>query len=554
MTKLKFMKRIFKNVAVVFTIVITLAACDNDLNTLGTDFLGVNLDSIIKTETFNVVTFSSALNPVQTNRFGSQPFGIYEDPVYGRSTYEFATQARIPAINPDFGTAVEIDSVVLSIPLFSRVTVIDGENRSYALDSIYNGEATTFFNLYENNLFLSDFDTQDLTAPARYFSNLGPSFASNKGPLLLGNIPFKPNAAEVRLITSDVNGDRVLNGASDFVVNSREAPALRTVIARAGDVNSPILNANIDYWRQKIFNQQGSTNLSSIREFQNFFRGFYFEIATNTSPEGNFSHLNVNQGAVIIYYKSVLSNAENPTSATYRIAFAGNRATLINNNLNPAILSSIQAGGNQVTGDANLYLKGGPGAMAFVDLFGADLNMDGEADALTALKARDVIINDATLTFFVDQSQVTAGRTEPERIIIYDSENNVALADFVIATGNNAVASINSNTGHLGRLVRSDSGNLNSPGVSYTLRLTNHVTNILAGRTENVRLAIAVSQNVDLFGAPPFVLDNNAGNAITISQILASTAISHEGTILHGNTSPEISKRPVLKISYTETN
>jgi hypothetical protein len=549
------MKSIFKNAAVVMATVAVIVSCDSGVNSLGTDFLGIDVDNVIQSEVFDVLTYNTELNPVQTNRFTSQPFGVYDDPVYGTYTYNFVTQATIPLANPDFGTDVAIDSVVISIPLYASVASIEGSNRLYELDSIYNGEATTVFKLYENNYFLNNLNPQDLTQASRFFSDLEPAIDANKGALIFDGLQFKPEKAEVRLIDTDVNGDKIPSEGTDFTVNSREAPAFRAVIARAGDQNFPTLVSNIDYWKNKIIDQQGTSSLSTIREFQNYFRGFYFQV-DRTTNDANFAHLNLNNAAVIIYYKSLIAGGTgNLVPTAYRIGLRGNSATLIRKEFNPSILASMQAAGNTTTGDPSLYLKGGPGAMAFVDLFGPDVDMDGEADALTALKARGVVINDATLTFFVDQSLVTAGgQSEPERIIIYDTENNVALADFVLAGGANSIPSVNSNLTHLGRLVREDAGNINSKGVSYTLRLTAHITRILQGVRENVRLGIAVTQNVDLLGPLSFVKDNNNSNAVSINQILAGSAASHEGTVLHGSNSLDTSKRPVFKIFYTESN
>lgn len=551
------MKSIIKNTAAVVAVVATLVACDSDINSLGTDFLGVDIDNLIQNEEFQVVTFSSALNPVQTNGFNSQPFGVYDDPVYGRSYHEFVTQLSIPSSNPTFGTNVAIDSVVLSIPLFSSVTSVEGSNRSYRLDSVYNSTATTTLKLYENNYFLNTFNPSDLTSTAEYFSDLGPTIDANKGTLIYDGLQFSPSSAEVRLIDSDVNGLKIPEDDDTFTVNSRQPPAFRAVLARAGDTNLPSLASNINYWKTKIIDQQGTSNLSSNGEFQNYFRGLYFQIDRSVS-ENNLTYFNLSttsQASVIIYYKS-LPNATSTdlVSSTYTIGLNGNGVNLINQEINPNIASSLASGGNQLAGDANIFLKGGPGAMAFIDLFGPDLDLDGEADQLTALRARNVVVNDATLTFFVDQSQVINGGTsEPERIIIYDVVNKLPLADFIISSNSNTTP-VNSNTTHLGRLVRETPGDLTSKGVSYTLRLTSHMAQLLSGERENVRLGIAVSQNVELLGVRSSVKNNNSGNAITIDQILLSSAISHEGTVLHGSNSPDLTKRPVFKIFFTEAN
>jgi hypothetical protein len=426
---------------------------------------------------------------------------------------------------------------------------------------VYNPAARNLVRIYENNYFLNSFDPQNLAQASKYFSDLTPTIDQNKGALIFEDQTFGPSASEVRLVQTLPDGTPIQT-ADGVAVSLRSAPAYRKTIARI-DSNNPVLVANTDYWMNKIINQQGTSNLSSVSSFQNYFRGLYLKVENNGN-QGNLTHLNLNGAAVILYYTSMIQdvgdvNGNGSTtdfvqiSSSYRLEFNGNRANLVRQDLDPTIQANIQASGNQTVGDPSLYLKGGPGAMAFVDLFGPDSNLDGEADALTALKARNVVINDATLTFFVDQAQVaTGGQTEPERVIIYDVENNVVLADFAVSS--NSTASINSNILHLGRLIRTEPGNLNSRGVSYTLRLTRHIAQILAGTRENVRLGIAVTQNVDLVGGLSSVKDNNSGNAITINQVLLGSAISHEGTVLHGSNSPDTTKRPIFKIFYTEPN
>ncbi len=292
------MKSIIKNTAAIVAVVATLVACDSDINSLGTDFLGVDIDNLIQNEEFQVVTFSSALNPVQTNRFTSQPFGVYDDPVYGRSYHEFVTQLTIPLANPDFGTGVVLDSVVLSIPLFSRVASVNGDDRTYTLDSVYNSAARNLVRVYENNYFLNSFDPQNLTQSSTYFSDLTSTIDTNKGALIYEDRTFGPRAAEVRLIETLPDGTPVIS--DDGVdVSLRSAPAYRKTIARI-DSSDPALVANTSYWMNKIINQQGTSNLSSVSSFQNYFRGLYLKVDNDPGNQGNLTHLNLTGAAVIL--------------------------------------------------------------------------------------------------------------------------------------------------------------------------------------------------------------------------------------------------------------
>jgi hypothetical protein len=182
--------------------------------------------------------------------------------------------------------------------------------------------------------------------------------------------------------------------------------------------------------------------------------------------------------------------------------------------------------------------------MTFIDLFGPDNDNNGEADALTELKSKNVLVNEANLEFYVDESSVEEGASEPERILIYDFVTGNLLADFEISQNG-----ASQNFSHLGRLETDSDGNR-----KYKIRLTNHIARILEDRIDNNRLALVVSQNVTLLG---FSKVENQTQPISVMEIPTSAAISHEGTVLYGNLSrndDDPSKRLKLKIFFTETN
>src|SRR5699024_1554081 len=84
-----------------------------------------------------------------------------------------------------------------------------------------------------------------------------------------------------------------------------------------------------------------------------------------------------------------------------------------------------------VNGEANLYLKGGQGFMTVVELFsGPDSDGDGVSDELEDLREKNWLINEANLTFVVNETMVPASQKEPERIYVYNLKNNNVLADY----------------------------------------------------------------------------------------------------------------------------
>lgn len=131
-------------VAATFIIVATfLVSCDNDLNSLGNDIIGVDPNTTILQQEFDVTTFSSKVNPVQTDNFNSYLLGTYNDPVYGQSDYSIVSQLVPSFLNPNFdqdddpATFPVLKTVAIEIPYFSTATGISDEVTTYRLDSIY---------------------------------------------------------------------------------------------------------------------------------------------------------------------------------------------------------------------------------------------------------------------------------------------------------------------------------------------------------------------------------------------------------------------------------
>ncbi|WOI22236.1 DUF4270 domain-containing protein [Nonlabens ulvanivorans] len=523
------MKRVAMNVSIVAGIVLGLAACDNELNTIGSDILGADqLNDRIKKQEFDAVAFNDLLGPVQTNNFGSFPFGVYDDPVYGRTSYDFVSQVNLAFTDPDFGDNIVLDSVVLQIPYYSTVETIIGEVTTYSVDSLY-GTMENGLEIYENKYFLNSFDVDDVTNPAVYYSDFKPTIESNLGPLIYSDDNFFPKEEESIELTLD--GE----------VSSRSAPRLRERI--------DLTPASSAYWRSLIIDQEGQPALQSASDFQNYFRGLYFKLSGFTG-NGHMVHFNLNDADIKLYIRSEFdddSDIDNdPTTTTIEIEsivelnFDGNKVGFINNELDPSIVSNIQAANNDVDGEERLYLKGGEGSMVLIDLFGPDVDMNGEADALTQIIADNWIINDASLTFYVDQAAVEAGSTEPERIILYNYDDKTVLIDYVLDN-----SSLRSN--HLGVLERVDDEDDTSQGVQYKIRLTEHINSIISGDIENVRLGLAVTQNISSISG------SKVKNPIIVDEILNGSAISHEGTVLHGNLSSDADKRLKLEIYYSET-
>ncbi len=524
-----FLKRA-RLVPLAMLLVLALTSCDDDFNTIGGGLIGGQFDSLPRYRA-GVIAYSEKLGPVQSNATQANLLGVYNNPVFGLETASVLTQLSLPSNAPVFGTEPVVDSVVLILPYYSKVIDQDADgNSTYKLDSIY-GNSPFKLSITRSNYFLNDFDPDsNFEVAQKYYSDQGPVFENNLigAPLYVNEI-FRPSKNEVTF--QEYN----------------ETNELDTVTV------SPRLRVNLqsEFFQENIINKEGAIELSNNNNFKNYLRGLYFK-AEPLNGEGSMILLNfgAQDAGIIIYYNSKVVDTQDadgdgdvtdliPKPATFKLGFGPNTITTFNQEFPAAVEAGISSSIPEF-GAEKLYLKGGEGVITVISLF------EDQAE-LAELRANNWLINEANLTFFIDQDKVEAGEKEPELIYLYNLETNEPLLDYRILydpqTAENQIST--SAVSQKGKLVRSESGE----GVSYKIRITDHVNRILNQDSTNVKLGLVINPNINILRNVAVKTPTNG-----IKNIPISTVRTPEGTVLHGNLSPNTAKRIQFNIYYTETN
>jgi len=552
-------------------IILSFIACDTDFADLESDVLNsdiaTNFD--ILSEQHDIITYTKNLGPVQSNGLGLSTLGIYED-IYGKTTSSFVSQLTTSTFNPSFGENVEIDSVVVTMPFYSTATGTDDDgNTIYQIDSVIS-KGGNFNNIklriFESNYFIRDFDPNaSFNENQAYFSNKSASQSEMITTL---------EGTELTMIRDYETSYLPLNSGQDeniyenvititdegFILeepdNDEDEDTDPQIIAR----QSPGIRVKLDpvFWQNKIINREGDPVLSNQNNFAEYFRGLYLK-AESFGNYGTFFILDTNSenANITIYYK----DTEDPTeTGTFILRFGPNKINFLDNEFPQTIEDRILE-----TGDSRLYLKGGEGAIAGIKLFnGEDLDDDPNENTFEAFKNIFVetdsdgnfvkskrLINEANLVFYVDRDQLDLlnedNENEPNRLYLYDIDNKTPLLDYILDATNTDLPSF-SKLNHLGPLQRID-----GEGVKYKLRITEHINNLLIRDSTNVELGLAVSLNVNIentaLASAQSEVQNSDDFTVPISSILTP-----RGTILHGNSSEDETKRVYLEIYYTEPN
>jgi hypothetical protein len=569
---------------------VLFASCDKDYDELGTDIVGDDhylVDKLYPT----ITAHNQDVGPVASNGLLINPLGIYENPAFGTTKADFVTQLTLSSTSPTFNntdpekfvTLPTMDSVVMNIPYFSHVpkdAVITDNVKPYVLDSIYGKAESKFkLNIYRSNYYLRDLDPdQGLNEEQLFYTDnnvIGNNidFASgvlNDASNTAENSEFFFNPKEHKTKTLDENNEPVY---------TRSAPSMR-------------LHLNNQFFLDKIISTP-KANLASQSAFKNYLRGLYFQVQS-IGNEGNMAMLNFGNGEITLYYKEDLITPDNKTTKedeykvervdkTFVLTLKGNAVSLQeNSNMNAAYTSAINPANNtDPNGSEKLYVKGGQGSMAVIDIFsktdvkkvvtntttGALELVDGTngiSDEIDQIKADGLLINEANLTFYVDRDipdqLMDDDKTfEPNRIFLYDLNNNKMLVDYTYDfTSSSTYPKYNKYiyggllTDEDGKIVKqkNSDGTINK-GTKYKIRITSHVRNLIKKDSTNVKLGLVVTENINSFAFSKRKTPITDG--ATIKSVPTMSVMNPLGTILHG-TNPSIpdGKRLKLEIIYTK--
>ena len=516
---------------VVLSAIVLMASCEEEIGTIGSEVIGDQDVNATLDISRTIRSYSKKLQAVQTNGLQLNQLGLYNDPIYGMSKVNLLAQVALETPNPIINFLPQLDSVVLYIPYFSEEITDELGESSYELDSVY-GTTPMDISIFESNYFLRDFDPnsgfEDIQS---YYSNQNDLFESFKGELIYSLTDFTASSETYTetVFDQDDAGDNTSE-------NSVVAPGIRVKLPE-------------EFFRNKILNMEGTPELLNNNNFREYFRGLFFEVE---GTDTNLLKFDMTAATLDIYFTSQFDSpgTRNPTREERKITllFDAINVNVFENQLSGQIQSELLSQ-DQGNGEERLYVRGGEGIATVVSLFGDDTDGNGVADELDEIRQNNWLINEANLIFYVDQDAITDGSQEPERLIIYDIDNGRLLTDYNLDTTSGESEQVDAYTTHLGRLVRDSDGK----GDYYKLRITNHLSSLIHQDSTNVKLGVIVSQNV---AVPTFqqVQNTNAPNRDFSEQVPSSSVMSDQGTILHGNTSADLTKRLKLQIYYTDSN
>jgi hypothetical protein len=512
-------------------------SCDKEYSEIGDALIGENNFDLAKDNLSTVKSTWKKTGAIGSNNLDVNSLGVLDNTAFGQTTANFATQVQLASINPviDSNLSQAVESVTLYIPYYTNAKVTNNtEGRPiYTLDSIYGNKTSKIkLSIYENKYLIGSLNTEgggaplsDQNYPQLYYTDQNTLFDSYKGELLYNNSAFIFSPDEFKVTTPAV-------GTTAETITYL-APGMR-------------LDLNKTFFENLLFDKSKQDyDLSSNPNFEKYFKGLYFNIE-KADASGVLNRMNFKKGTIVVKYKEKTSSTDATlVNKSITLNIIGNTVNLLKNE--PS--SAVDSYSNPKTD--RLYLRGGEGSVAIIDLFNPvvdvvtynritkkiDPGSNKIADELDYIKEKGWLINEASLTFYVDQTLMTDVE-EPSKIFLYDINNQQVLS--------------------AGAIEKDAAGN----GVKYKVILTDYIRGLLKNDIVNVRLGVSVAQltsNVKFKktkDAP--VYDIWKGLSLTEKNTYffpESSVISPLGTILYGSgAAVQDDKRLKLEIYYTKPN
>lgn len=406
----------------------------------------------------------------------------------------------------------------------------DSGANSYEIDLLYGNAEQVHFKVHKSDYYLRTLDPNaNFEQEQAYFSDFD-LIQQGLAPTVLfdGNVTL--DFKEIITYKEDDPGTEDVNESEE--VDQRLTPRLRI----------PLQNTSLF---QDILDKEGASELANNESFQGYFQGLVLGIDESIPM---LMQLNFSAGQLRVeydYQKLVLKEEGDPSKqADYIVEEASGSLSLpmsgisfntfAQTGFSAEVSSAVSGNDNQ----ENIYLKGGPGVMAQIDLF---TGTDGQS-LLEDLQTRPWLINEANLILYVDRDKTAlmGDVAQPERLYLFDATNHLPIADYSTDDSTGTYSDqIKTNYGGIPQL--DDSNNI----VSYKFRVTKHLSNLLRNPEdfENVALGLSVSSNI-LTTANTTTSDEREVPAAMISNPL--------GTILAGPNHSNPDLRLKLEVFYTE--
>ena len=522
------------------SLTVSLLSCEQEFTEMGSEVIDSDQFNFDKYVVQNITTENKITSWSNTRNLPINNFGIYTESAFGKTIGHLVTQIEMKSNTAlsAIGENPVLDSVYVYMPFTSSVTSTDSDgNKSYDVSNVY-GNGSFTLNVYENGYFLRNSDPNNNFENQFYYTNDKPAFDANKkgidgvgrlnnSEFTSQNVSFSFNKNEIKLMAYNADGTAQLDANNKQKVKERLAPGVW-------------LDLDKNYFQNKFFNGNKYKSISNNGDLKNYFRGLYFEVLEN-SNQNALAQLDLSKAKMVFVYKvdgDLNTETNKPKRERKTLEFnigyaAGSDSSVTATTVN--LLESNFVFNNNSFG--NIWLKGGAkSSYASINLFGNDADGNGKADELEELIKKDLLINQAVLTVYVDHASTGLDTLVlPKQLFLYDLKNEAVIVDY---TKDPTINGKNVYGGVLNTLDKSV--------YKYQFRVTDHINNLISKDSTNVPLGLVVANGIT----------NSNMNIVKDSskKIPLLSTMNPFGVVVYGPEASNGNLRMKLDIYYTKEN
>ncbi|UAM98110.1 DUF4270 domain-containing protein [Polaribacter litorisediminis] len=456
-----FRKSVYIGIAIsLFTIILS---CEEEFTDVESNVI-TNTKFDTDAISIDVITENSPLERIQSDNISRQIaqylLGVYANPDYEKIEASIVSQISIPTglsvldgvvYGADTTVVTKIDTVFLKLP-YQVTSNTDGNK--FEIDSVFGDKSKPFhLNIYRSNTYINVYNPADPSKINSFYSDdvfekIGTELNTEV------NFPFIPNENDTMFVVKRRLYDDTIVASDTIKLFNSTASTIPVPFAR--------IPLNEDAFKELFLDKYETGEFASQDAFNDYFRGIIIEA---TGDEGSLTSFNFNNNnstlipSLEVYYTNTVLK-----SGTVVLD------TISKNNSFP--LSGFKV--NTFKMEDKVYpvnneikIQGTAGSEGSITLF--------DQVKIDELKANNWLINDATLTFYINQSADTSH--VPDRLYLYKSDTNVLSPSFSQikdATSEGAFGGIG------GFLSRDASGKKEK----YTFKITDYISDILNGNIE----------------------------------------------------------------------
>lgn len=512
-------KSVYIVVAIYFCFAVV--SCESDFTDIDTNVIS-NTKFDTNEVTIDITASNSPLEVLQTDNISRQInqylLGVYASSDYEKIEASIVSQLNLEAnlqliddadITDTTTVLTKIDTVFLKLPYPVALEDVSDATSDFEFDGLVGDASTPYtLNVYRSNTFLNNFNPSDPTKLNSYDSK--DSFEKVGNPLNSQvDYPLAPSLNDTMFVVKRRMIDDTVVGMDTIKIFSSAASTNPIPFAR--------IPLDEDLIQQLFLDKYEDAEFSSQESFNDYFRGVILEAS---GADGSLITYNFDTAitdlspSIEVYYTNTVYM--NGTTDTIKTVRKNNTFLLSGYRVNTFDMQDRTYPVNN-----EIKIQGAAGSEGEVTLF--------DDTVLSNLRANNWLINDASLTFYINQSADTA--SVPERLYLYKTNgdtNSPVFSQIEDAITEAAFGGID------GNLERDSDGKVEK----YTFKITDYISDLVIGLTDyNPTLKIKAFNTSDI-PTTDTIFRNFSWNPRAVT-LLNQDPINGD-------------KKAVLKISYSE--